>query len=80
MGKTCLVTYFGGAFDELDSFFQSKPVSFETIEFGGASWRVVHWSQPDRFAEEYTARENVSNANGNKFASGRFQPHAELTG
>jgi SAM-dependent methyltransferase len=48
MGKVCLVTYYEGAAEPLDSFFGTKGVESETIRGPSQTWRIVWWRPEQR--------------------------------
>ena len=43
LGRNCLVTYYQGAFQDLDGYFAKKQVNRETIKSSSCEWRVVYW-------------------------------------
>ena len=45
LGRQCVVTYYQGAFERLDTFFATKNVTLETIECASCKWRIVYWDQ-----------------------------------
>lgn len=45
LGRTCLVTYYQGAFDLLDEYFNRKDVNFGLIENSNCKWKIVYWTQ-----------------------------------
>lgn len=47
LGKICLVTYYQGAFQRLDGFFEGKQVSHQIIDSGRCKWKVVYWHSSD---------------------------------
>jgi SAM-dependent methyltransferase len=47
LGRTCLVTYYQGAFGQLDQYFNGKGVTSEFIEGPDCKWKIVYWSGLD---------------------------------
>ena len=45
LGRSCLVTYYEGAFERLDKYFAQKQAQSLTIHGTGCKWRVVYWRQ-----------------------------------
>ena len=43
LGRACVVTYYRGVFERLDSFFRDKLVASETIRGATCEWRLVYW-------------------------------------
>jgi SAM-dependent methyltransferase len=45
LGRSCLVTYFKGAYERLDPCFERKDFCTEVIKNADCEWKVVFWSQ-----------------------------------
>jgi SAM-dependent methyltransferase len=45
LGRSCLVTYFKGAYERLDPFFDGKDFCTEVIKNSDCEWKVIFWSQ-----------------------------------
>jgi 2-polyprenyl-3-methyl-5-hydroxy-6-metoxy-1,4-benzoquinol methylase len=43
LGETCVVTYYQGVAERLDSFFRDKEVHSHYIDVGSARWRLIWW-------------------------------------
>jgi 2-polyprenyl-3-methyl-5-hydroxy-6-metoxy-1,4-benzoquinol methylase len=46
LGRTCLVTYYQGAFDQLDEHFNRMNVSSGFIHGPNCKWKIVYWARP----------------------------------